>query len=72
MDEERMIWVARQAAWLLSEYGGYAILDEELRKKGFTLTAHITNHEMHRITGEVYPDCPPCMEALYPSGSPRE
>jgi len=72
MDEEWMGWVARQAAFLLDEYGGYAILDEELHKKGFTLAAYITNHDMHVITGEPRSECSLCMEALYPSGSPRE
>jgi|WetSurSiteA1Bulk_404760.scaffolds.fasta_scaffold55634_4 hypothetical protein len=70
LTEERM--VALRAARLLDEVGGFALLDEELRKKGFTLAAYITNHEMHLVTGEVYSECRLCMEALYPSERPRE
>ena len=66
-EETRMALVARQAARLLDERGGFAILNEALRAKGFTLAAFIPTHDLHALMGEVYSDCPPCMEATYPS-----
>lgn len=61
-----MARVARAAAFLLDEYGGFAILDAELRAKGFTLAAYIEQHHLHVVMGEVDPECSECMEALYP------
>jgi len=46
------------------------VLDEELRKRGYTLAAVLVafmSHDMHIVMGEPQPDCQPCMEALYPA-----
>jgi len=70
MTPEEMTVVARSAARLIDLPGGYAVLDEELRKRGYTLAAVLVafmSHDMHIVMGEPQPDCQPCMEALYPA-----